>query len=162
MDTQIDYSPEENLIRQSLQGACSIANLSRVMESMQKYPISPGLRILTDITNADLEDTDYSSLYQLESRLDILLDKYMPIYKAIVVNSDLEFGIARMYQMLAEKEGFEVRVFRDTTKAEAWLASCMAWAVCGRHTRMKRAGRHMSTEHLANASLFYLKNWVNL
>ena len=42
---------------------------------------------------------------------------------AIVAPADAVFGIARMYQMMAEGSGNPIGVFRTTGEAMAWLAS---------------------------------------
>ncbi|MDY6857561.1 MAG: hypothetical protein SWO11_23230 [Thermodesulfobacteriota bacterium] len=123
MNTEIHYDKNMNLINQKLHGLCSIHNLAEVFDDMEKYELKPGLKILADITDADLKDTNYDSVSFLEKKLDEFLDKYLPIRKAIIVESDLEFGIARMYEMLAEKDGFDVRVFYNKSEAMDWLKS---------------------------------------
>ena len=41
--------------------------------------------------------------------------------RAVVVGSDLDYGIARMFQTFCELAGAEVSVFRDRPSAVAWL-----------------------------------------
>jgi 2-hydroxychromene-2-carboxylate isomerase len=41
---------------------------------------------------------------------------------AVVADQDVLFGMARMYQLLAELDGISVSVFRDAEDAERWLA----------------------------------------
>ena len=123
MNTELHYENSTNLMHQKLHGLCSIKNLAEVFDEMGKYELKPGLKILTDITDADLKDANYNSVSYLENKLDVFLAKYLPIRKAIIVESKLEFGIARMYEMLAEKDGFDVMVFRDKTEAMKWLQS---------------------------------------
>ena len=121
MNTELHYDKSTNLMSQTLHGLCSINNLAEVFDEMEKYGVSPGLKILSDITDADLKDANYNSVSFLEEKLDKFLDKYLPIRKAIIVKSDLEFGIARMYEMLAEKDGLDVMVLRDKAEAMKWL-----------------------------------------
>lgn len=40
---------------------------------------------------------------------------------AIVVDSDLAYGLGRMYEVVGAGERFEVRVFREARDAMAWL-----------------------------------------
>jgi hypothetical protein len=40
---------------------------------------------------------------------------------AIVPNDDVQYGMARMYSLLAENGNVECRVFRNVANAEAWL-----------------------------------------
>ena len=121
MTTQLDYDAEDNLMLQSLHGLCSISNLAEVFDKMDEFPVRPGLKILTDICDADLKEANYDSVSFLEKKLDEFLDKYLPVKKAIVAESDLEFGIARMYGLMSEKDGFEVNVFRKKSEALEWL-----------------------------------------
>ncbi len=41
--------------------------------------------------------------------------------RAVVAPSDLLFGLARMYEMIAEDVSIDIRVFRDTGPACRWL-----------------------------------------
>jgi len=121
MKTELHYDTSSNTIYQKLRGLCSIQNLAEVFNEMEEYDLSPNLNILTDISDADLKDTNYNSVSYLEKNLDKFLDNYLPVHNAIIAESDLEFGIARMYEMLAEKDGFNVKVFRNKSDAEQWL-----------------------------------------
>jgi hypothetical protein len=40
---------------------------------------------------------------------------------AVVADTDVFYGMARMYQLLAEFDGIAVGVFRDVAEAERWL-----------------------------------------
>jgi hypothetical protein len=41
--------------------------------------------------------------------------------RAVVVASDLAFGMARMYEILSEKRGGGTRVFREYGEARRWV-----------------------------------------
>jgi hypothetical protein len=41
--------------------------------------------------------------------------------RALVVSSDVIFGLARMFQTLSDESGDEIQIFRDMDAAEAWL-----------------------------------------
>jgi len=43
--------------------------------------------------------------------------------RAVVVPSDLGFGMARMYEMLREDRGGGTRAFRDFDEAQRWVTS---------------------------------------
>src|SRR5215510_4407824 len=43
--------------------------------------------------------------------------------RAVVVPSDLGFGMARMYEMLREDRGGAARVFRDYDEARRWVTT---------------------------------------
>lgn len=46
-------------------------------------------------------------------------------YTALVVDQDLLYGLARMYEMIAEKIPTTLRVFKDMDEAENWLNAVM-------------------------------------
>ena len=121
MKTELKYDKETNILYQALHGSCSVHNLAEVFDEIESYNPEPGLKILADITDAELIDTNYDSVSFLEQKLDRFLNKFLPIRKAIIVESKLEFGIARMYEMLSERDGFDVQVFYDKNKALHWL-----------------------------------------
>ena len=121
MNTELQYDKNKNLMTLKLHGPCNIHNLAEVFDEMEKHELRPGLKIFTDITDADLKDTHFDSVSLLENKLEKFLDLYLPVRKAIVAESNLEFGIARMYEMLAEKNGFDVNIFRDKSEAMKWL-----------------------------------------
>ena len=45
----------------------------------------------------------------------------VPSKSAVVAPDDLTFGMARMYAMFREREGLEMRVFREEKEAILWL-----------------------------------------
>lgn len=50
------------------------------------------------------------------------LSSYTPMKRtAFVTAGDVEFGLARMYEFLADEYPVEVRVFREEAEAKSWL-----------------------------------------
>ena len=94
--------------------------LAEVFDEMEKHELRPGLKILTDITDANLKDTHFNTVSLLKSKLEKFLDLYLPVRKTIVAESNLELGTARMYEILAKKS-FDVNIFRDKSEAMEWL-----------------------------------------
>ncbi len=41
--------------------------------------------------------------------------------RAIVVDSELSYGMVRMYQLLTDQHAHDLTVFKDLKKARAWL-----------------------------------------
>lgn len=122
MKVDIEYDKNLNIMHQKLYGSCAIKDLANIFADMTNLNPKPGLKIFLDITNANLKEASYNSISKLENELDGFIDRYLPVKKAIFVDSLLGFGIARMYEMLAEKDGFDVHVFKDREKALQWLS----------------------------------------
>ncbi len=100
--------------------------------------ISAGLKESTSIRDCCLHmdirrsEAVFSS-DELRSFAKFLASLPIPIAKraAWVVSADLRFGLARMLSAFAEKEGLELRVFRDTVEARKWLGSTERVLACG-------------------------------
>lgn len=92
---------------------------------------------LVDVTSRILLDPrfdpTYRSLGDLREVTDITVDTLdtahmaaTPLFapgtrRAIVATSDLAYGMARMFAAYAERNGQDVRIFRQMPDAEAWL-----------------------------------------
>ena len=92
---------------------------------------------LIDVTSRILLDPrfdpTYRSLGDLREVSDITVDTFdtahmaaTPLFapgtrRAIVATSDVAYGMARMFAAYAERNGQEVRIFRDMPAAEGWL-----------------------------------------
>ena len=80
-------------------------------------------RVLWDEREADLSPIHGLDIDRLASWSLPLVEKCRGGRSAIVVEGDLNFGVARMMQSYAEAREFpfEVRCFRDREKALEWL-----------------------------------------
>jgi hypothetical protein len=69
-------------------------------------------------TGLELSAEEVSTIKQQDDRLAAVLPQ---IVTAVVVPSDVAFGMTRMWEMLTERPGWSVRAFRSRPEAEAWL-----------------------------------------
>ena len=67
------------------------------------------------------EGVVYQTVVQLVSYIGSIPDTRTKGKTALVVDQDFMFGLARMFETLAEALPYAVRVFRDDDKALAWL-----------------------------------------
>ena len=82
----------------------------------QKYQIGE----LSGVDSIDLSSEDIRVLAQL----DIEASKKNPnIIIANIGKSELEFGLSRMWEMLADECLFEIEVFRNREDAKKWIES---------------------------------------
>lgn len=78
---------------------------------------SPDMKQLVDMTQLDKVLASSADLRQLAEA-----DPFSTgALRAIVAESDVTFGVGRMYELLVEKPGAVVKVFRDISDARAWL-----------------------------------------
>ena len=52
---------------------------------------------------------------------DVLKDSSGPGKIGVVASEDVEFGLARMIELLADESPIEIQVFRDQADARSWL-----------------------------------------
>ena len=71
-------------------------------------------------------DITTSQVRLLVARTDTLLRQGQLGALAIVTDSDLTFGMARMYQILSEPLPVQIGVFRTFDEATAWLSTTAA------------------------------------
>ena len=93
---------------------------NKTLSMTQSSEYSADVRTLWDIRNLDFDiiDTDF------QKKL-IAIREAIPARGktkiACVADSDLSFGLTRMYQILSSDLPQELMVFRDFAKAEQWL-----------------------------------------
>ena len=85
----------------------------------------PGMNELADLSNLDLSEVTQEGLrdlaefakelYERNNMKDTITAAYCP--------HDLQFGMLRVYEALAEESPEAVKVFRDFDKAKEWLLS---------------------------------------
>ena len=95
------------------------AELLALADQLEKDPeVSADFSLLIDLRQADGRDVTSAGVQALASRALVLSRSSR---RAVVVPSDLGFGMARMYEMLSERRGGAARVFRGHSEAMRWL-----------------------------------------
>lgn len=69
-----------------------------------------------DVVEFELDASEIRSLARGEAREDLPVSRM-----AIVTGAEVAYGLARMFQILADDASYEVTVFRDVDDAVAWL-----------------------------------------
>ena len=84
----------------------------------------PCLNELADISELDGQDITMDGIMRLAQFVtSVLKENCKSVIKAAVYSPhDLSFGLARMYEAMADESIQEVRVYRERGEAEAWLA----------------------------------------
>jgi len=84
--------------------------------------IIPGIPVVVDCTGVDPPDTTEIVQYIADHSMHTAQRlKCGPL--AIVVGSDVEYGMARMYQLLTETVHPDMEIFRSAQEAIDWLDS---------------------------------------
>ncbi len=119
MSCRID--PELGIVYTTLIGKVStpevIETLRRVIDSPDYRPGLDGLVDLRESRHAPKSD-------EIREVASIMVNHHEQIghsRSALVVASDLGYGLARMYQAIAEGSSIETHIFRDMDEARHWL-----------------------------------------
>ena len=82
-----------------------------------------GLADLSDVTELKLTGDDVRALAYMDRRLALVNPN---ICVAVVAPKGVVFGMARMWEVLAEPTGWPTAVFRDLKEAESWIEARLA------------------------------------
>src|SRR5215510_10508857 len=78
--------------------------------------------VLVDLTLVDSLNIPYGDMEQLAYGDKRLAESAPPgVLYAVAAPRDLGFGLARMWQVLAERTKWETQVLRSRSEAEAWI-----------------------------------------
>jgi len=72
----------------------------------------------TAVNSLDLTAEQVRTIKRQDDRLALVLPD---LVTAVIVPSDLGFGMTRMWEMLTERPGWSVRAFRSAAEADPWL-----------------------------------------
>lgn len=100
-------------------GSVTMADFDEVRAAMLANPLfRPSLDQLLDLTEAHVDTLTSADIRTLSE-----VTPFGPrSRRAIVASSAVAFGLARMFQILADDRRGTIRVFEDREAAELWLA----------------------------------------
>jgi hypothetical protein len=118
-----EISDEGNFHSARLFGVLDRADLNSVMNEVERLEDEGVLRDrLTDLTALDRIDVGFEEVFALAARR---ADRKAaaPIRSALVANRPVQFGFARMFQMLNDNPRIQIRIFGNLEEAQQWLHS---------------------------------------
>lgn len=77
---------------------------------------------LTDLTGLDRIDVGFEEVFALAHRR-AQRPIATPIRSALVARNPVQFGFARMFQMLSDNPRIQIRIFGTLQEAQQWLRS---------------------------------------
>ena len=124
MEVSYEVDDVRRIVRWVLRGPVDIRELvSTLADIMTNDDFVPGMATLWDARSADVSGVSRGDLELLGSFNRSTSDTRGVGKQAVVVSSDLQFGIARMADVLGASPNRETMTFRTMEEAEAWLAS---------------------------------------
>jgi hypothetical protein len=121
IDTRID--PDGGLRVHSLNGRLQFEEVRDTLEELYSSPdFDPAMNALWDVRDASTADISLEDVRKIAQLVSGRRPKEGLSRVALVVSRDVDFGLARMYEMKLEDVAHsEVRVFRDIEEALTWL-----------------------------------------
>jgi 2-hydroxychromene-2-carboxylate isomerase len=123
MPMTFTIDPAQRTVRTVASGLVTYDDLARHLDE-EELGDAVGLAEVIDGRGATTDVTP-DQVRALVARTDALLRKGRFGALAIVTDSDFAFGMARMYQILAEPLPVQIGVFRTLGEATAWLSAVM-------------------------------------
>jgi hypothetical protein len=118
-----EISDEGNFHSARLYGVLDSADLDAVMNEVERLE-DAGLLIdrITDLTALDRIDVGFEEVFAIAQRR-AERRVTVPIKSALVANRPVQFGFARMFQMLNDNPRIQIRIFGSLEEARQWLHS---------------------------------------
>ncbi len=116
------FDPELNLVTVIAEGIITDDDLGEYRKKLTNDPrFNPGIKILSDHRSVEKHALSVDGIYKNMKENGLLEAKLKDCRQAIVTNSDLHFGMTRMYQAMMSDIFPNIKVFRDMDEAKAWL-----------------------------------------
>jgi hypothetical protein len=120
MQVERTIDPARRVAILTVSGDIGDADLLRLGDDLAGTPgLESDFALLIDLRQARGEKVSTATVYRLvEQRLVLSAESR----RAVVVPTNLGFGMARMYEMLRKNRGGSPRVFRDYDDALRWVS----------------------------------------
>jgi hypothetical protein len=117
----IELNKEEGIVYTTIDGRVSTDEIIDGLKKVLDHPdFRPGLRGIVDIRPSEL-DTHAGDVRRIADLLIEYRDRIGWSRSAVVVATDLAFGMTKMFQAFNEASSIEVEIFQDIEEARQWL-----------------------------------------
>ena len=119
MSLEVSIDTEKRRVRTAWVGRIDGPDLLEADAAFRSTPdVEPDFDQLIDLRRTEPGDVTTDAISSLASRPPFFSKSSR---RAVVVRSDLGFGLSRMFEQMRGDAAGEIRVFRDVESAEAWL-----------------------------------------
>jgi len=124
MAIKLEYKPSQNILIGAMEGTLSIEMYKQTMDkiiSTNEYPTD--VPTLWDLRKLDFSSIDSNFVDQVTGKRKEINRERKNAKLAMVVDSDLGYGMTRMYQIFSELAGLsqKVEIFKNIEEAKDWL-----------------------------------------
>lgn len=120
MPISVDYDEKENIIYTKATGEIRLNNILAYFSSIADLDLKNGYSVLADYSDAVLKLSN-DDIHQMAKRRKSIQNTNEKVSIAVYCKHDLVFGIGRMYEMLLDKDKYNVMIFRNQEDARNWL-----------------------------------------
>jgi len=121
MPVERRIDPAGRVVILTVTGDIDDRDLLGLADHLEDEPrVDPDFSLLIDLREAHGQKVTSAGVYRLVERTLIMSATSR---RAVVVDSDLGFGMTRMYEMLRTNRGGAPRVFRDYDDALRWVTT---------------------------------------
>ena len=118
MPVRYKILPENNLVVVHYTGVLTLEDISSVRKEGASDPdFSPDYHVIDDITGVTSTKINFDDLSHISGKS--VASK--GVKRALVAETELQFGMARMYQTLSESHGQKFQIFRGYDAAFEWI-----------------------------------------
>ena len=118
-----EFRDEGNYYYARLSGSLDRAELNALTQEVERLE-DAGVMLdrITDLTSLERIDVGFEEVFAVAQRR---ADRKVtvPIKSALVANRPVQFGFARMFQMLNDNPRIHIRIFGNLAEAQQWLHS---------------------------------------
>ena len=122
MPLTFDFVEDRSLVKVALNAPFKADEVAEAGQSLISDPrLTPDCAFLVDCSN-----TDYvADTRTVRVLLQLIVDEHLVQGRriALVVATDLQYGMGRVFTSLAQVKNVDANVFRSAAEAEEWLAS---------------------------------------
>ena len=121
MEVVRSIDPEKQIAYTTITGKITLAEIRAEMAKLPTLPgFNPLLPGLIDLRQATVALTG-DDIRQIADAIKARPDTFKGTRRALLVNSDLMFGLYRMFATFASDSEAEYRIFREEKQAHEWL-----------------------------------------
>ena len=119
-----EISVESDFLFARLYGVITAADLDKIASEVEviEDSLPTSMNRITDITAVEQFEVGFPDVNILAERRRTRVFS-QPVKCAIIVREPVQFGLARMFQMLSDNSQIEVRILYSATEAKDWFSS---------------------------------------
>lgn len=123
MHWSIEYLEPHDYVHVAIRGHFTAGDFERLHKEIVSHSQwRPGLNVLFDDTDLDTDNLYTADIEYIAELIAAMRSDYENSKMAIVVSSDVQYGLARQLQSMTEAQtGTQIRVFINEEEAASWL-----------------------------------------